>query len=177
MQTLLILGHRAETRKDRESNTIRLRAQHIRVRWTHEAKVRRANYGDVLVGRRMCHGITIRRDISWGRLRGWRRRCDCMGRSFRPLGISADHPLYIREGYRANDWKIICSFPSLVGKMTRDARIYVRASCPFRFPDDSCNSLRLLFLYFCRCRIYTSFTKMKDSWQDTKSEQKNCLCI
>lgn len=113
MQTILILGHRAETRKDRESNTIRPRAQHIHARWTHAAKVRRANYGDVLVGRRMCHGITIRRDISWGRLRGWRRRCDCMGRSFRPLGISADHPLYIRGGYRANDWKIICSFPAL----------------------------------------------------------------
>lgn len=112
-QNFLILGHRVETCKDRESNTIRSHAQHIRAWWTHETKVRRANYGDVLVGRRMCHGITIRRDISWGRLRSWCCRCDCMGRSFRPLGISADHPLYIRGSYRENDWKIICSFPAL----------------------------------------------------------------
>jgi len=32
---------------------------------THGAKVRQASYGDVLRrARRMCHGITIRRDIS-----------------------------------------------------------------------------------------------------------------
>lgn len=65
MRFFNFFGHHTETRKDRRSNTIKARVQqHIHARRTHGTKVRRANYGDVLVGRRMCHGITIRRDIS-----------------------------------------------------------------------------------------------------------------
>lgn len=78
-------------------------------------------------------------------------RCDCIGRSFRPLGISTDHPLYIREGLPGERLENNLQFPvlflSLVGKMTRDARIYARDALLLSVFDDSLVILRVCYFY------------------------------
>lgn len=61
----LIFGHRTETRKVADPIPLELSYATYPRAVTHGAKVRQASYGDVLRrARRMCHGITIRRDIS-----------------------------------------------------------------------------------------------------------------
>lgn len=125
--------------------------QHIRARRTHGTKVRRANYGDVLVGRA---------DVPWDhhkagyfvRLSTWLTPPVRLYRTLvSPAGNFGGSPvIYPDRGLHPGErLENNLQFPAL-SRGENDHRredIYTLASCPFRFPDDSRIISRICYSY------------------------------